>query len=62
MIFQNEEHGIVKLNGESLNLGDYVLAQPGHACTVSPKYSRALIVNDDGIISGEIKIDARDSV
>ena len=62
LIFQNEEHGIVKLNGESLNLGDYVLAQPGHACTVSPKYSRALIVNDDGIISGEIKIDARDRV
>ena len=62
LIFQNEEHGIIKLNGESLSFGDYVLAQPGHACTVSPKYSRALKVNEEGFVSGEIKIDARDRV
>ncbi len=62
LIFQNEEHGIVKLNGESLELGDYVLAQPGHACTVTPKYNRALKINEKGDVSGIITPHARDRI
>jgi len=60
LISQNEEHGIVKLNGESLKLGDYVLAQPGHACTVTPKYNRALKIDKKGNVSGFITPHARD--
>ena len=62
LIFQNEEHGIIKLNGESLKLGDYVLAQPGHACTVTPKYNRAIKIDKEGNISGQITPHARDRV
>ena len=62
LIFQNEEHGIVQLNGDSLNIGDYVLAKPGHACTVTPKYNRALSVDKNGNINGIITPHARDRV
>tara|TARA_A100001037_G_scaffold190257_1_gene170354 strand:- start:15333 stop:16481 length:1149 start_codon:yes stop_codon:yes gene_type:complete len=62
LIFQNEEHGIIKLNGESLKLGDYVLAQPGHACTVTPKYNRALKIDKNGEVSGIITPHARDRI
>ena len=62
LIFQNEEHGIIKLNGESLELGDYVLAQPGHACTVTPKYNRAIKIDKNGDIAGIITPHARDRI
>ena len=62
LIFQNEEHGIIKLNGDSLGLGDYVLAQPGHACTVTPKYNRAIKIDKNGDVSGVITPHARDRV
>jgi len=62
LVHQNEEHGIIKLNGENLKLGDYVLAQPGHACTVTPKYNRALKIDKNGDVSGVITPHARDRV
>ena len=62
LVHQNEEHGIIKLNGEKLKLGDYVLAQPGHACTLTPKYNRALKIDENGDISGIITPHARDRV
>jgi|TARA_B110000263_G_scaffold219300_1_gene206449 D-serine deaminase-like pyridoxal phosphate-dependent protein len=62
LVHQNEEHGIIKLNGEKLNLGDYVLAKPGHACTLTPKYNRALKIDKNGDISGVITPHARDRV
>jgi D-serine deaminase-like pyridoxal phosphate-dependent protein len=60
LVHQNEEHGVIKLNGETLNIGDYVLAEPGHACTVTPKYSHAIKIDANGDISGKINSDARD--
>ena len=62
LIFQNEEHGIIQLNGDSLTIGDYVLAKPGHACTVTPKYNRALSIDKSGNINGIITPHARDRV
>mgnify|MGYP003297849956 CR=1 FL=1 len=62
LIFQNEEHGIIQLNGDSLTIGDYVLAKPGHACTVTPKYNRALSIDKSGNINGIVTPHARDRV
>jgi len=60
LLAQNEEHGVIELNGENLKVGDYILGSPGHACTVPPKYPHALKINSIGEISGKITTDARD--
>ena len=60
LLSQNEEHGVVELNGETLNIGDYVLGSPGHACTVPPKFPHGVKINASGDISGKITTDARD--
>ena len=60
LVHQNEAHGVIKLNGEILNIGDYVLAEPGHACKVTPKYPHAIKIDANGDISGKINSDARD--
>lgn len=48
VVSQSEEHGVVKLNGEVLNVGDLVLSAPGHACTTSHLYPDAIVINSDG--------------
>ncbi len=60
LVAQSEEHGVVMLNGESLGVGDMVLAAPGHACTTTVKYPRALVVNSEGDIVGTYDHEARD--
>lgn len=57
---QSEEHGVIKLNGESLNVGDFFLAAPGHACTTTVKFPYANVVNRQGDIIGQYDHDARD--
>ena len=60
LVAQSEEHGVIKLNGESLEVGDMVLASPGHACTTTVKYPYALVVNGEGDVVGRYDHDARD--
>lgn len=60
LVAQSEEHGVVKLNGESLSVGDMVLAAPGHACTTTVKYPHALVVNGQGEVVGRYDHSARD--
>ena len=57
---QSEEHGVVKLNGARLDVGEYVLAAPGHACTTTVKYPEALVVDADGNVAGTYDHSARD--
>lgn len=57
---QSEEHGVIKLNGESLDVGEYILAEPGHACTTTVKYPHALVVNSAGDVVDKYNHDARD--
>jgi D-serine deaminase-like pyridoxal phosphate-dependent protein len=57
---QSEEHGVLKLNGARLAVGDFVLAVPGHACTTTVKYPSSLLVDGAGEIAGRIVHDARD--
>ena len=57
---QSEEHGVLRLNGETLAVGDLVLAAPGHACTTTVKFPYALVVDSGGQIAGRYDHDARD--
>ena len=57
---QSEEHGVVKLNGAQLDVGQFVFAAPGHACTASVKYPEALVVGEDGSLIGTYDHSARD--
>ena len=60
LVAQSEEHGVVKLNGESLAVGDLVLAAPGHACTTTVKFPYSLVVDNEGQVTGRYNHDARD--
>ena len=57
---QSEEHGVVKLNGEKLDVGDYILAAPGHACTTTVKFPFANVVDTHGNIVARYDHTARD--
>ena len=57
---QSEEHGVIKLNGLQLDVGDFILAAPGHACTTTVKYPYALVVDSEGEIVGKYAHEARD--
>ncbi len=60
LISQSEEHGVVKLNGNILKVGDYVLAAPGHACTLTVKFPFTNVISEEGIRKGVFLHDARD--
>ena len=57
---QSEEHGVVALNGEKLEVGEMVLVAPGHACTTTVKFPHALVVDADGDVVGRYHHQARD--
>ena len=60
LVLQNEEHAVVRLNGASLNVGDFVLAAPGHACTMTVKFPYTNAVSEEGKLVGIYQHDARD--
>ena len=60
LVSQSEEHGVVKLNGEVLKVGDYVLGAPGHACTLTVKFPFTNVISEDGFHRGVFQHDARD--
>ena len=60
VVAQSEEHGVVKLNGDILKVGDYVLAAPGHACTMTVKFPFTHVVSNGGDVVGQFNHDARD--
>ena len=60
LVQQSEEHGVVKLNGHLLNVGDFVLAAPGHACTLTVKFPYTKVVDSSGFVTGKFQHTARD--
>jgi hypothetical protein len=62
LVIQNEEHAVVRLNGAPLNVGDFVIAAPGHACTLTVKFPYTNVVSKDGEIVGRYVHDARDRI
>ena len=57
---QSEEHGVIKLNDEKLQIGDFFLASPGHACMTTVKYPFSLGVDKNGDVSGTYEHTGRD--
>ena len=60
LMAQSEEHGVVALNGEKLEVGEMVLVAPGHACTTTVKFPYALVVDIQGDVVGRYHHQARD--
>ena len=61
LISQNEEHGVFKANPETLpQVGDYLLAVPGHICPTTIKYPYSLWVDAGGNVTGVNQHTARD--
>ena len=60
LIAQSEEHGVIKLNGESLDVGDLILAAPGHACTTTILYPHSNLIDKKGNFIKKIPHEARD--
>ncbi len=60
IVQQSEEHGVVKLNGENLDVGQFVFAAPGHACTMTVKYPFTNVINEQGDRIGSFNHTARD--
>ena len=60
LIAQSEEHGVIKLNGESLKVGDLVLAAPGHACTTTILYPYSNLIDKNGKFIKKLPHQARD--
>ena len=60
LVQQSEEHGVVKLNGESLDVGQFVLAAPGHACTLTVKFPYTNVIDENGDRVGSFEHAARD--
>ena len=60
LVAQSEEHGVIKLNGAPLKVGDMILAAPGHVCTTTVKYPYALVVDSNGEVVGRYEHQARD--
>ena len=59
-IRQNEEHIIIRIEGERPQVGDHVLAIPGHVCTTVVKYPGAWAVDKDGEVEKFYPHTARD--
>lgn len=57
---QSEEHAVVELKGEKLDVGDMVMLAPGHACTTTVKFPYALVVDESGDVVGKYRHHARD--
>ena len=57
---QSEEYGVIKLNGESLDVGDFFLSALGHACTTTAKFPFANVSNRHDDIIRQYDHDARD--
>ena len=60
VVQQSEEHGVVKLSGESLDVGQFVLAAPGHACTLTVKFPFTNVIDENGDRVGSFEHSARD--
>jgi D-serine deaminase-like pyridoxal phosphate-dependent protein len=61
LVSQNEEHGVFKACFETApQVGDYLLAVPGHVCPTTIKYPYSLWVDADGNVTGVNQHTARD--
>jgi len=60
LILQDEEHGVFRMPGELPEVGDYLLAVPGHACTTTIRYPGIHVIDTAGEVVDYYPHTARD--
>ena len=60
MVWQSEEHGMFRINGELPAVGDYLLAVPGHICPTTIRYPGIHVIDTEGRIVDYYLHTARD--
>ena len=51
LVLQNEEHGVFLWTGDGLpEIGDYLLAVPGHVCPTTIRYPGSYVVDGEGVV------------
>jgi len=60
LILQNEEHGVFKWEGEMPQVGDYLLAAPGHVCPTTIRYPGSYVLDGQGEVVDYYPHTARD--
>jgi D-serine deaminase-like pyridoxal phosphate-dependent protein len=48
LVLQDEEHGVFRKDGELPQVGDYLLAVPGHVCTTTIRYPGIHVIDGSG--------------
>jgi D-serine deaminase-like pyridoxal phosphate-dependent protein len=60
LISQSEEHGVFRFTGDLPQVGDYLLAIPGHICTTTIRYPGIHVINAAGEVVDYFLHTARD--
>ena len=60
LVLQSEEHGVFRYEGQLPEVGDYLLAVPGHICPTTIRYPGIHVINPAGEVVDYFKHTARD--
>jgi D-serine deaminase-like pyridoxal phosphate-dependent protein len=60
LILQDEEHGVFRITGELPEVGDYLLAVPGHICPTTIRYPGIHVIDTAGDVVDYYVHTARD--
>lgn len=60
LILQDEEHGVFRIVGELPDVGDYLLAVPGHICPTTIRYPGIHVIDSEGDVTDYYVHTARD--
>ncbi len=60
LVLHSEEHGVFRIDGELPEVGDYLLAIPGHICPTTIRYPGIHVIDADGEVVDYFQHTARD--
>lgn len=60
LVLQSEEHGVFRMPGELPEIGDYLLAVPGHICPTTIRYPGIYVIDAEGEVVDYFEHTARD--
>jgi D-serine deaminase-like pyridoxal phosphate-dependent protein len=60
LVHQSEEHGVFRFPGELPDIGDYLLAVPGHICPTTIRYPGSHVIDAAGQVVDYFLHTARD--
>jgi D-serine deaminase-like pyridoxal phosphate-dependent protein len=62
LVSQSEEHGVFRFEGELPQVGDYLLAVPGHICPTTIRYPGSHVIDNSGDVVDYYLHTARDRI